>query len=295
MSKPVKGTAVAKSSSRNPYQKAGPTSKSDHKVDNDHAKAKSKSVSKEPPVEDVLNVMFDELLSEDDKDADKSENTMFAASSQAYIQRLGASAENYEMFVVLDIVNADALGQISRAGFVEGWARQRVPDIGKKAGNEKTVPPNLSAHQQHVRYCCDKVTTDPAYFKTLYQRAFLAGREPQQKSVNMEVAIVFWGMMFEPTMRSWRSAKVDWLQAWTDYLTEKFYIEDGDKSRWTRTVSRDLWTQTALFAAKTMEDELLSFWSEEQAWPGLIDEFVVWCRDKHFVATKDTEDMEVDE
>jgi DCN1-like protein 1/2 len=50
-----------------------------------------------------------------------------------------------------------------------------------------------------------------------------------------------------------------------------------------------------LFATKTMEDETLSFWSEEQAWPGLIDDFVVWSREKGIAAAKNGESMEVGE
>lgn len=90
---------------------------------------------------------------------------------------------------------------------------------------------------------------------------------------------------------------MDWFGRWDEFLTGKFWVaekrgagqedeeedeEEGGRGpgRWTRTASRDLWNQTLLFAEKSVEDETLGFWSEEQAWPALIDEFVVWCREK---------------
>lgn len=243
-----------------------------------------------------------------------SRNVMGVVSTIAYIEGLGADSEDYSMFVVLDIVQAETVGQVTRTGFVKGWAQQNVA-------------PEPAAHKKHVRRLCNAVSTDPAYFKKLYDFAFRIGKEPQQKALDMGFAITFWAILFEPTMNSWRSANVNWLEAWTEYLTGRFFVkgddgadddedEEGDdgeehagpedgkdgtkrmkqKDKWTRTVSKDLWTQTALFAAKTLEDESLSFWSEEQAWPGIIDEFVVWCREKGIVATKSAEEgMEVDE
>ncbi|KAK4108923.1 defective in cullin neddylation protein, partial [Canariomyces notabilis] len=202
-------------------------------------------------------------------------------SAVGYISSV-ANPEDYSMFVVLDIVQAETMGQISRTGFVKGWSQQKV------AANPKS-------HKAHVQRLCKQVVTDPAYFKKLYDLAFRIGKEPQQRALDMESAITFWGVLFEPTMHSWRSPKVNWLEAWSGFLRGKFYVENGNSSRWTRTVSRDLWTQTAAFAARTMEDESLGFWSEEQAWPGLIDEFVVWCREKGIVPGKKEKGMEVDD
>ena len=67
----------------------------------------------------------------------------------------------------------------------------------------------------------------------------------------------------------WKSPSYDWLEFWTSFLKEK----------WTRSVNRDMWNMTLEFALRTMSDETLSFWSEDGAWPSVIDEFVTWCRD----------------
>lgn len=243
-----------------------------------------------------LHQMFNELVSTEEEDPAAADaiNEMNIDSCMAYINRLGADPDSYEMFVVSDIVRAKAFGSVERDGFVDGWARVFEESKGR-------VAPTWDAQKAYVRSRINAVATDSAYFKSLYDFVFQIGKEPPQKSLDMAYALSFWAGLFAPTMNSWRSAHVDWLAAWTDYLREKFGKstvdeEGGVQWEYTRSVSKDLWNQTRLFAAKTMEDETLGFWSEEQAWPGLIDEFVVWCREKGKVGPpRNGEGMEVDE
>jgi DCN1-like protein 1/2 len=207
-----------------------------------------------------------------------------AEGCQEYIQRLGADPASYEMFVVLETVQAESIGSITRTGFVEGWARV-ASDSGGGIG------PDWDSQRRYIRSRISAVTSDPAYFKTIYDFAFKVGREPGQKALDMGFALAFWSVLFAPTMNSWRSANVDWLSAWSRFLKEKYGNvksaggddEEEEVVEYKRTVSRDLWSQTRLFAAKTLQDESLSFWSEDGAWPGMIDEFVVWAREKGVV------------
>ncbi|KAK0752722.1 Cullin binding-domain-containing protein [Schizothecium vesticola] len=213
-------------------------------------------------VEATLNDLFESLLNDQDIATDAKKQTMGAESLMAYIASLGANHTNYECFVVLDTVQADCLGQISRKGFVDGWKELAL-------GRDR-VQPTISSQKQYVRKCIEQVPRDAAYFKNLYQRAFLTGKEPAQRAVERDVAIAFWDMLFDPQIHPWRSAHVEWLTEWKDFL----------EAKWKRSVNRDMWSQTLLFATKTMEDETLGFWSEDQAWPGVIDDFVMWCREK---------------
>jgi DCN1-like protein 1/2 len=41
-----------------------------------------------------------------------------------------------------------------------------------------------------------------------------------------------------------------------------------------RPVNKDVWDQTLVFAEKVLEDGGVGFWSEDGAWPGVVDEFV---------------------
>jgi DCN1-like protein 1/2 len=132
------------------------------------------------------------------------------------------------------------------------------------------VSPSLTAHKKHIKECTKALSTDTAYFRKVYRAAFTAGKEPDQKALQRENALVYWDMMFAPPGMKWETATTDWLAEWKAFL--------GDK--WTRSVNKDMWNQTLEFALKSMEDETLGFWSEDAAWPGVIDDFVVWCRER---------------
>ncbi len=44
-------------------------------------------------------------------------------------------------------------------------------------------------------------------------------------------------------------------------------------------MNRDLWDQTFSLFEKTTEDESLSWWDENGAWPSVIDEFVAFVKE----------------
>jgi DCN1-like protein 1/2 len=146
------------------------------------------------------------------------------------------------------------------------------------------VNPSPSAHKQYVRQCVTQLSRDPVYFKKVYRQTFITGKEPEQKALSLENALVYWDMIFSPPGRRWTTGRTDWLAAWKRYLGEK----------WTRSVNRDMWNQTLEFANRSMSDEALSFWSEDGAWPGVIDDFVAWCREHNIGAKPSTDGMEVD-
>lgn len=117
-----------------------------------------------------------------------------------------------------------------------------------------------------------RLSTDAELFKSAYRHAFMVAREGDARAISLEMAITFWEILFKAPGRPWigKQTGIDWLAQWTEFLNAK----------WTRTVSKDMWNQTLEFAAKSVEDETLSFWSEEASWPGVIDQFVLWYREK---------------
>ena len=94
--------------------------------------------------------------------------------------------------------------------------------------------------------------------------------------------MIYWGMLFSPPGMEWKTPNHDWLDLWKTFLGEK----------WTRSVNKDMWNMTLEFALKSMSDESLSFWSEDGAWPSVIDDFVAWCKQK---GIGKTESMDVDQ
>lgn len=195
-----------------------------------------------------------------------------------YLESMGVSGEKAELFVVLRTVRAPGFGQISRQGYTDGW-------------KETKVAATSTAHRQYVRERVAQMATDQALFKEVYRYAFTAGKDVDQKALQLDRAFVFWDMFLGdikgPLRRhAWRGKGeagefIDWLALWKRFLTEK----------WTRSVNRDMWYQTLEFANKSMANASLSFWSEDAAWPGVIDDFVKWYREGD---GKAAETMEVD-
>lgn len=125
------------------------------------------------------------------------------------------------------------------------------------------------------------LSTDVALFKKVYRYTFVAGRERDQKSLSLENALIYWSMLFTPPGMPWKTSNYDWLDLWKTFLTEN----------WARSVNKDMWNMTLEFARKTLADETLSFWTEDGAWPSVIDDFVEWCRAK---GIGKSESMDVD-
>lgn len=61
-----------------------------------------------------------------------------------------------------------------------------------------------------------------------------------------------------------------WLDWWIEYL----------ESKWKKTVNKDMWEQTLIFSQKSLKDETMGWWSEDGAWPGVLDEFVVYVKER---------------
>lgn len=185
-----------------------------------------------------------------------SRESLSTETTIEYLESLGVNLENAEMFVVMDLVNAPAVGEITRQGFVDGWAATDLKSF------------SLSQQKKHIRSLITNFATDAAYFKKVYRHAFIAGKEAQQKALPVENAMIYWKLLFSPPGRPWVSPKHDWAALWEQYI----------RSEWTRSVNKDMWNQVYEFSVKTMADEELDFYSDQDAWPGVIDEFVIFYR-----------------
>lgn len=86
----------------------------------------------------------------------------------------------------------------------------------------------------------------------------------------LDAACDYWRLLLTPPSFSWTTSTTPWLAWWTEYL----------EAKWKKSVSKDMWDQTGVFVKKSSEDESMSWWSEDGAWPGVIDEFVAYVRAK---------------
>lgn len=65
---------------------------------------------------DVLQWLMYSTDAQDEKDKMGPDNTM------KYLETIGVNLEDASMFIVLEIVKAETIGEIKKDGFVSGWA-----------------------------------------------------------------------------------------------------------------------------------------------------------------------------
>jgi DCN1-like protein 1/2 len=128
------------------------------------------------------------------------------------------------------------------------------------------------AQAAHIKFLAGQMGKDRDLFRKVYRYAFVAGKEGDQRALSLDMALLYWDTLFKEPGQSWvgSSRKIDWLDEWKLFLQEN----------WKRSVNRDMWNQVLEFAFKSIEDESLGFWSEDGAWPGVIDDFVAWYKRK---------------
>ena len=133
-----------------------------------------------------------------------------------------------------------------------------------------TSADTITKQKTYVAGQIKQLSNDLALFKRVYRHTFISSKEKAQKALPLDNALVYWGLLFSAPGRPWVTGSIDWCALWSEYLTAK----------WTKSVNKDMWNQTFEFYLRTMQDPTLSFWSEDAAWPGVIDDFVGYVKEK---------------
>jgi DCN1-like protein 1/2 len=109
-------------------------------------------------------------------------------------------------------------------------------------------------------------------FERIYKFAFTISLSPPSKQASLEQAIAFWDLLFSSPLSAikWTSTQTPWLDWWKEFLTTSYK----------KSVNKDMWNETLKFAKLTLEDEEMSFWTEESSWPSVIDDFVEWVKNE---------------
>ena len=146
---------------------------------------------------------------------------------------------------------------IPREGFVSGPFLEANCDTPAKI-TQHVSNQLLSAHGTMDQY------------KAVYNHTFTLLIEDRKKAIDLEQAADFWRILTDSeTGFAWvTKSGTDFLPLWLEFLNAK----------WSKAINRDLWRQTLAFMTKALQDESLSFWSEESSWPSVIDDFVQWVR-----------------
>ena len=174
-----------------------------------------------------------------------------AEGTMAYLQDVGVSLEEPAMLAVLTQVKAPTMGELVKNDFINGW--------------EELSADNLDKQRSHVARFRSSLRNNPDFFQRVYRHSFFLARSPSQKSVALDAAVEFWRMLFSPSNGlAWSSHGFDFLEHFITFVQDK----------WKKSIGKDLWDQTLLFARRTIDDPSLSWWNElESAWPSVLDDF----------------------
>ncbi|KAL9000279.1 MAG: hypothetical protein Q9169_000996 [Polycauliona sp. 2 TL-2023] len=195
------------------------------------------------------------------RDDPKNEpDTIGVEGSMRYLQDLGLSLEEPVVFAILTELGAPTMGELTRSGFVDGWKRLRASTLSDQKSSLPNLRTSLSSSPQSPQ----------GLFRQTYKHTFRLALAPGQRSLPLDTALEYWRLLLSPPAIQWDTSTTPWLDYWLEYLTTK----------WKKGVSKDMWEQTGVFVGKSLEDESMGWWSEDGAWPGCLDEFVGFVREK---------------
>lgn len=133
--------------------------------------------------------------------------------------------------------------EFSQKEFVDGLERLRVDDIKKL----KKVLPKLEQDLEDTRQ-----------FRDFYLFTFNFAKNPNQKSLELDMALAYWGIVLK--------GRFVHLDLWIEF------VQDNHK----RAITKDTWTLLLDFSNQI--NGMFSNYDDEGAWPILIDEFVEWAK-----------------
>lgn len=179
---------------------------------------------------------------------------------------LNVAPDEVVSLALFQIASCRVFGEIERAPFIAGWSSQpgSADTKDKQKGRIEALRKELPKNRE--------------LFTKVYRFSFNLLKPDGQRNIPVDSAMDVWKMFFTLGKRGreggvqWKTSSTDWLAWWLEFYGSKV----------NRPVNKDLWNMVAELAFKTMEPrgDNLAWWSEDAAWPGAIDEFVQWARER---------------
>lgn len=200
----------------------------------------------------AINKIFDSYR---DDPQDNPDNIGIEGAMR-YLGDIGVKLDEVACFGIFELLKSPSMGEFTRQSFLEGWRNIRCDSIAK-----------MMTHASQLR---EQIRTNRDLFRRVYRYAFPLCRLQGQRNLQFEIAAEQWRLFLtsENGGIEWNTPTTPWLDWWIEFLEE----------RGKRPVNKDLWEQVEVFMRKTDEDEAFSWWSADGAWPGAIDDFVVWVQ-----------------
>ncbi len=153
---------------------------------------------------------------------DKDSDNINVEGTMDFCHDVGLDLEDAVTLAVSHELQSKTMGEFSRAGWLEGWKNLKCDSLESM----RNALPSLRS----------RLSSDPAYFKTIYLYAFDFAKAPGQRSIPVDNAKAFWGMLLPVGLEGdaltresgWKPEYNDW---WFEFL---------DTSR-IKGISKDVW------------------------------------------------------
>ncbi|XP_065177573.1 DCN1-like protein 1 [Sycon ciliatum] len=185
-----------------------------------------------------LNALFDTY-----RDSVAEDKMQAEGVSRFLVDDLGMDPESRSVLVLAWKFKAETQCEFKRTEFVEGMATLGCDSIEALKAKVPTLEDEVSA---------------PDAFKSFYHFTFDFGKTPNQKGMDLEMALAYWNIVLR--------GKFKFLDMWCHFL----------QANYKRSIPKDTWNLLLDFS-RTIDDEMQNY-DEEGAWPVLMDEFVAWAR-----------------
>jgi len=192
-----------------------------------------------------------------------------------FCEDLDVNPEDVVLLAVAYELKSPGVGAFPKEGWVEGWKRLQCDSI-----------PKIKAQLAQLN---SKLSNDTEYFQAVYNYTFDFAKGEGQRSIPIETAIAFWGLLLPAGQRGQALRHMDmttdastgdvtyqpskepgWKPEsnalWFEYLNEK-----GGKG-----VSKDTWLM--FFDFQRTIDAKFQKHDLDAAWPSAIDDFAEWAK-----------------
>ncbi|RQM12172.1 hypothetical protein DD237_002819 [Peronospora effusa] len=189
-----------------------------------------------------VNAWFDSYI-----DPDDDEDSINEEGILKFCDDIGVDPQDIVVLVIAWKMQAAYMCAFTRREWQKGMQEMDCDSVAKL----KTKLPQLR-----------QVITSTTEFKKFYSFCFGFSKEPGQKSLSIDIAVAMWELLlstrFEKLMKSWLA-----------FLAEKKPVKG---------VTRDTWDLLFDFFVKVRDS--YGTYNENEAWPVLIDDYMVWIDSK---------------
>ncbi|KAJ3332900.1 DCN1-like protein 2 [Blyttiomyces sp. JEL0837] len=180
-----------------------------------------------------------------DKYKDPDDNIIGVEGTEALCNDLEVDPTDVVTLVLAYYLKCENMCEFKREGWIAGWTKLECDTIEKM----KSKIPEMRA-----------ALDDPVKFKEIYQFTFNFAKQESQKSLALDSAVAFWQLLFTGRFKR--------INSWIQFVTE----HHG------KAISKDTWNLFLDFTRSCKDD--FSEHDDDEAWPVLIDEFVIYAREQ---------------